>query len=251
MSAVLQIVREQAADAPAEFIRLIRAAATEAHRGFYLVQGLGGMRVGEAIGLAWTNVSFETGAIAVRQQMLESGHLTERLKTRRSRREVEMFAPVSAALAGLRAATMMAGELVFANRDGSPFNIRWQNDDPWRRTLLRAEVPFRKLSNLRHTYTSFMLAAGKPIQWIASQLGHVGGRKIDEVYGRWVNTPANARLDLGDFFEQVMASSVEGAARIAVGKPYRKAKTQNTVALAGLNCPGRESNPDLRFRRPP
>jgi hypothetical protein len=30
-----------------------------------------------------------------------------------------------------------------------------------------------------------MLSAGKPLPWVADQLGHVGVRKIDEVYGRW------------------------------------------------------------------
>jgi hypothetical protein len=30
-----------------------------------------------------------------------------------------------------------------------------------------------------------MLSAGKPLQWVADQLGHVGVKKIDEVYGRW------------------------------------------------------------------
>ena len=72
---------------------------------------------------------------------------------------------------------------VFANRDGSPLNVRWQ-DDPWRRALQRAELEYRRLYLLRHTYALLMLSAGKPLQWIAAQFGHRGVAKIDETYGR-------------------------------------------------------------------
>jgi hypothetical protein len=57
------------------------------------------------------------------------------------------------------------------------------------------------LYNLRHTYTTLMIRARKPSQWIAH---HVGVRKIDEVYGRWTRTPKEEPLDLDGFFLQVM-----------------------------------------------
>ncbi|MBE3602157.1 hypothetical protein IMX07_00800 [bacterium] len=47
-----------------------------------------------------------------------------------------------------------------------------------------------------------MLSAGKPLQWVADQLGHVGVMKIDEVYGRWKkrhNLP-DKHLDLDALF---------------------------------------------------
>lgn len=48
-----------------------------------------------------------------------------------------------------------------------------------------------------------MLSAGKPAQWVAYQLGHVGIKKIDEVYGRWLNTPDDERLDLDAPFHAI------------------------------------------------
>ncbi len=33
--------------------------------------------------------------------------------------------------------------------------------------------------------------------------GHVGIKKIDEVYGRWLNTPTEERIDLGKLFQAI------------------------------------------------
>ncbi len=77
-------------------------------------------------------------------------------------------------------------------------------DHPWRRAVARAGVDYRVLYNLRHTYTTLMIRAGKPLQWVAHQLGHVGVKKIDEVYGRWTRTPEAQALDLEAFLLAIM-----------------------------------------------
>jgi hypothetical protein len=87
---------------------------------------------------------------------------------------------------------------------GRPMLERSVGDHPWRRAVARAGVDYRVLYNLRHTYTTLMIRAGKPLQWIAHRLGHVGVKKIDEVYGRWMRTPEEEALDLDAFFLQVM-----------------------------------------------
>jgi integrase len=71
--------------------------------------------------------------------------------------------------------------------------------------LQRAGLEYRRLYLLRHTYTFLMLSAGKPLQWIAAQLGHRGVAKIDETYGRWRDAhklPARP-LDLEEFFRAI------------------------------------------------
>lgn len=180
-----------------EFVRICGAGLDEQRRALYLVAGCTGMRPAELLALPWSNVSFVTGVIAVRQQLVES-EVTTRLKTRRSRRDVEMLPIVREALNEQRARTGLRSMFVFANAAGKPLNERTEGDDPWRRAIARAQVPYRPLYNLRHTYTSLMLSAGKPLQWVAAQLGHVSVRKIDEVYGRWTRTPASERLDLDE-----------------------------------------------------
>jgi hypothetical protein len=65
----------------------------------------------------------------------------------------------------------------------------------------------RPLYNLPHTYATLMIRAGKPLQWIAHQLGHLGVKKIDEAYGRWTRTPEEEPLYLDGFSLQVMRLS--------------------------------------------
>jgi hypothetical protein len=72
------------------------------------------------------------------------------------------------------------------------------------REIGRAGFDYRVLYNLRHTYTTLMIRAGKPLQWIAHQLGHVGVKKIDEIYGRWTRRPEEEPLDLDAFFLQIL-----------------------------------------------
>jgi integrase len=191
---------------PDELLRIFQAAREAQQRTLYILLALTGLRPSEALGLGWGDVDLERGAIAVRRQVTEEGGLTDRLKTVRSRREVGLFAPARAALAAQRERTLLKGELVFCNARGGALLERSQGESPWRRTLLRAGVPHRPLYNLRHSYTSLMLSAGRPIQWVAHQLGHAGVRKIDEVYGRWSRTPEAQMLDLEGFFAAVSAS---------------------------------------------
>jgi integrase len=101
----------------------------------------------------------------------------------------------------------MRSKFVFANRKGGPLNERTQGDDPWRRTVARAGLEYRPLYTLRHTYTFLMLSGGKPLQWVADQLGHVGVKKIDEVYGRWKHRHylPDRQLDLVALFRSIRA----------------------------------------------
>jgi hypothetical protein len=63
--------------------------------------------------------------------------------------------------------------------------------------------PWSRSNEKSFAARALMLGAGKPIQWIAHQLGHVGVKKIDEVYGRWSNPPEEERLELETLFAAV------------------------------------------------
>jgi integrase len=112
---------------------------------------LTGLRPGEMFGLCWDSVDMRNLELRVHQQVLENGEVSEKLKTPRSRRNVTMFEPVKTAIAALQAKNRLRTKFVFANRDGSPLNVRRQDDDPWRRALRRAGLEYRRLYLLRHT----------------------------------------------------------------------------------------------------
>jgi integrase len=189
---------------PDELLALF--AVTEGQqRALYITFALSGLRPGEMFGLSWEDVDTRNMELRIRRQVLENGEVSERLKTLKSRRNVTIFEPVRTAISALQAKNRLRTRFVFANRDGSPLNVRWQDDDPWRRALERAGLEYRRLYLLRHTYTFLMLSAGKPLQWIAAQLGHRGVAKIDETYGRWRDAhklPARP-LDLEEFFKAI------------------------------------------------
>jgi len=42
----------------------------------------------------------------------------------------------------------------------------------WRRILERADVRYRKLHTLRHTFASLLIQGGEPITYVQRQLGH-------------------------------------------------------------------------------
>ena len=177
-------------------------------RTLYLFLALTGLRPSEALGLWWEDhIDYENERILVRQQLRDDGTIDERLKTPRSERDVTIFEPVRLALSQIALQNRLRSRFVFCNRKGGPLLQRTQGDDPWRRAIKRADLVYRTLYTLRHTYTFLMLSAGKPLPWVADQLGHVGVGKIDEVYGRWTKRMRHElvgeQLDLNQFFKSI------------------------------------------------
>jgi len=191
---------------PEDLLKLVSVCVGQ-QRARYLTLAFTGLRPSEALGLYPEHIDFKSGNILVRQQLREDGSVDERLKTKRSRRDIVMFEPVRAALAALAVQNRLRSQFVFANSVGGPLNETTQGDHPWRRAVAHAGLEYRPLYTLRHTYTSLMLCAQKPVQWVAHQLGHVGIAKIDEVYGRWLYTPAAEALDLEKLFAAIKALS--------------------------------------------
>src|SRR5215472_6248171 len=188
---------------PGELLRIF-AVCEGQQRALYILLAVSGLRPAEALALMPEHLNFAEGTISVRQQLIEKGEVSLRLKTRSSRRTVKMFEPVKMALYEVFTLNRLRSRFVFCGPMGRPMLERSVGDHPWWRAIARAGVEYRVLYNLRHTYTTLMIQAGKPLQWIAHQLGHVGVKKIDEVYGRWTQTPDEEPLDLDAFFLQIL-----------------------------------------------
>ena len=206
---------------PEELLALL-AACEEQQRALYLTLALTGLRPSEALALFWEDhIDYEHNRVLVRQQLRDGGVLDPKLKTERSERDVTMFEPVRAALRSLALQNRMRSKFVFANRKGGPLNERTQGDDPWRRTVARTGLEYRPLYTFRHTYTFLMLSGGKPLQWVADQLGHVGVKKIDEVYGRWKQRRKlpDRHLDLEALFRSINALPARAVAKAPPNLP--------------------------------
>jgi integrase len=139
-----------------------------------------GMRRGEALGLRWTDIDFEHGALTIRRAITRGAETSP--KSGKSR-TVKMPATLTTMLFDLlgerRVESMSKGwkevpASVFCSERGTPLDERNVNR-VWDRVRRRAQsrgVRPLKLHCARHTWATLALGAGKSVRWVADQLGH-------------------------------------------------------------------------------
>jgi integrase len=163
--------------------RLLEAAKGDRHEALYSVGLALGLRCGELLGLAWSDVDLDSARIGIFRSLQRIGgrlQLTE-TKTPKSRRTVQLPQYAVRALRAhrarqledrLAAGSAWAGsDLVFTNRLGGPIEpttLRLR----FRRLLTQAGLPQIRLHDLRHGAASLMLAQSVPMKTIQEILGH-------------------------------------------------------------------------------
>lgn len=156
-------------------------------RNVYMFAMWTGLRTGELIALRWCDVDFEKARICVRLAFSKK-HFTP-TKGRRAR-WVDLLAPALAVLKAQKSLTGGAGKWVFQN---PRIADRWQNSQRlrvhWIYALKAAGVRYRYPYQCRHTYASLMVSSGEATEWVAEQMGHLDGRLVAAVYGRWLRRP--------------------------------------------------------------
>ena len=148
-----------------------------------------GLRVSEALGLAWSDVGPDT--LTVRHQLarVDGRWVRSEPKTRQSRRTIPLTSRAVEALAEQRRRQdAERGEhprpidgLVFTTPDGKP--IHSSNVLPaWYRTLRRLGLPRVTTHDLRHSAATILLREGVPLPTIAAILGHSTIRVTADLY---------------------------------------------------------------------
>ncbi len=149
----------------------------------WLLLATTGMRRGEALGLRWADLDFETGRAAVRQTVVMVGKevVFGTPKTAKGRRVVALD---TATLAGLRAhrarqleERLLIGAgwrdlgLAFAKVTGEPLHPdRFSRE--FDRRVERSGLPRIRLHDLRHTWATLALQAGVHPKVVQERLGH-------------------------------------------------------------------------------
>ena len=152
-----------------------------------------GLRVSEALGLAWSDVDLGVGEIRVKRQLIriEGEWKRGRLKTRKSRRTIGLLPEAMDALVEQRRRQDVEREAagvprsldshVFLTAAGQP--IHSTNILPeWYRVSQRLGLPRVTTHDLRHSAASIMLGAGIPLPVIAATLGHSSIRVTADLY---------------------------------------------------------------------
>jgi integrase len=160
-----------------------------------LLMLLTGMRRGEALALAWSDVHFEERGIFVRQTLSRSnldGLQLRAPKTRKSRRWIPLSAEAMEVLKVRRVRQLeerlAAGEhwsdsgLVFTAWWGTPWEPR-NAQVRFARVAAASGMPAgTRLHTLRHSAASILLAAGVPMKVVQELLGHSAFSTTADLY---------------------------------------------------------------------
>ncbi len=142
-----------------------------------------GLRLGEGLGLSWSDVEFEKGTITVRQQVQRIGGKVVLVepKTKRSRRTIALPEVAVEALRERKVRQyeerLLAADgwvdtgLIFTTRKGTPLEPR-NARKAFHELLERAGLPRIRFHDLRHACASLMLAQHVHPRVVMEILGH-------------------------------------------------------------------------------
>jgi integrase len=170
---------------PDQLDAIVDAVAPQ-HRDIIALVAATGVRIGEAIGLAWSDCDLD--ADQPQMHVARQGADRELLKTPAARRTIPL-SPKAADVLQRRKSGAADGETrVF------PVNDTRQNV---LRSLHAAcdavKAPRLRLHDLRHVFASHLVQAGVPMTTVARLLGHAdGGALVAKRYGRWQPQDAEA-----------------------------------------------------------
>ena len=174
-----------------------------------------GLRYGELRALRWGAVDLAGGTIAVRESWDPREGAIEP-KTRTSRRVVPLPAALRELLMDRRLlASAKNGDLAFGDATNSPFHaatLYRRADAAWR----RADIGHRlRLHQSRHTYASFMIAAGVNAKALSVFMGHSSIKVTFDLYGHLMPGAEAEAAALLDRFLRVDRDEAVRAARNA------------------------------------
>jgi len=174
-----------------EIKNLIKHTKTEHMKNFYMLLFTTGLRGGEAIGLEWKSINFNTKEIDINSQIGRGITGSPKWESFRS-------VPITDALIPyLKSQFEITGEknsYVFLNAKDKPFwDISKIREGQWTKDLERAGVEYRKIHQTRHTFCSTMISAGEDINLVSKIAGHSSTRMTLEIYSKYIPR------DIGNF----------------------------------------------------
>lgn len=197
-----------------EALRFLKTAETHRLHALWAVALTMGLRRGEALGLAWTDVDLDSGLLTVRQSLHRvDGELRlEQVKTEASVAVLPIPVPLVTILRGHRARQLKerlsAGSewhdrgLVFSTATGGflePRNI----NRAFHSLCARAGVPQVRVHDLRHSCATLLFSMGVPSATVQRILRHSSITVTTGTYVEVIEAVQRDALDaMGTLFEQ-------------------------------------------------
>lgn len=180
--------------APEQLRTFLDSVRTDRLFAAWLMAATTGMRRGELLGLRWSDLDLEAGAVSVRQIRTVARYqvLTQTPKTEKGRRTIALDPHTVSALRSYRLAQkeerIRLGpdyanreDLVFTKPDGSP--IHPERLSAWfRQRCRRSNLPIIRLHDVRHSYVTALLAEGVPLKVVSQRIGHASPMVTMTIY---------------------------------------------------------------------
>jgi integrase len=233
-------------------LRRLLTAVEDEHRLVFELIAETGVRLSEGLGVVWSEVDLDTETVSVTHQLGRDGKRVK-LKTKRSRRALEVTPSLIARLRAQKLASAYSGphDLVFTSRAGTPL----QHSNIGGRVLSRAvkragleaverngEVvePAPTAHDLRHTHASRLIAQGWDIEEVSARLGHASVATTMRIYTHAfdaVKRSAERRERLAALYGENVEAPVEAEgsseAQQTVPQPAAEVAHLSAVRAAG------------------
>ena len=226
----------------AEALRFLKAAEHHRLYALWAVALAMGLRRGEALGLAWSDVDLENGRLTIRQALHRvDGELRlEQVKTEASVAVLPVPAPLVSILRGHRSTQLeerfMAGAqwrdtgLVFTTASGGflePRNI----NRTFHSLCARAEVPQLRVHDLRHSCATLLFTMGVPPATVQRILRHSSITVTTGTYVEVIEAVQRDALDsMGALFEQ---GGDESSGRLSSKKSRLSSRLSSNARKSG------------------
>ncbi len=148
---------------------LLKAVEGDRLEALYVLAVTTGMRQGELLGLKWEDVDLDDGVLRVNRTIF--GGIVSPPKTRSGRRSIRLS---KAALASLsrHKANSNGSEWVFCTKSGKPIDCSNLTKQSWKPLLKKANLPYRRFHDLRHTCATLLLKKSVHPKIVQSLMGH-------------------------------------------------------------------------------
>jgi integrase len=160
----------------------LEAARNDGWGALYVLAIQTGMRRGELFGLRWDDVNLSDGWLHVRQALAHDGKSFSLPKTAKGRRRIRLTPEAIEALKKHKIAQhqgrLKQGSLwrdhglVFCSSVGTPMGPDNFIKRQYKPLLRRAELPYIRFHDLRHTFASLMMPNVQNPQIVQEMLGH-------------------------------------------------------------------------------
>lgn len=192
---------------------LQEARGSKFYPAFYLAITTG-MRIGELLGLKWSDVDLERGVISIRrtlQRTSEGLRLVEQTKTAQSRRLISISPSAVEVLKKYRIKqkeemiryNYLDTDLVFTSRNGKPIEPR-NLRDYFANIIKKAGLPPIRFHDLRHTHATLLLQQGVHPKIVSERLGHASIRITLDTYSHVI---PSMQKEAADIFDQILGGN--------------------------------------------